>query len=185
MNGDIQVYDEAVFGQSGTKVYQVATGSASYPAINPGEPVAFVLGQQYVTALATNLPTSGAQANTILGISASTSTESGSAAGTVEVITHVPGMTYLIKAKVPATFGYNTTTGVITQATYNALVGYRVVIDLTGTAAAKTATYTALAADNAAYGCVIEPLDITKYPGFVRFSIRPAATSLGWATGIS
>jgi alkaline phosphatase len=65
------------------------------------------------------------------------------------------------------------------------LIGKNCVLDLTGTAAAGTATYTIVDGHNAANGCTIMPLDIKKYPGKVRFSIRPAATTQGWATGIS
>jgi hypothetical protein len=67
----------------------------------------------------------------------------------------------------------------LTQAEYDALVGSRVLFDLT------SSTYTITATDNAAYGLVVEPLDIKKFPNKVRFSIRPCATYLGWATGIS
>ena len=59
-----------------------------------------------------------------------------------------------------------------TQATYDALVGYRVLLDLTGS------TYTILVSDNADNGCVIEPLDVFKYPGKVAFSVREAANYL-------
>ena len=89
----------------------------------------------------------------------------------------MPVLSFLITPNAPTSWD--------TQAEYNALVGAFVLLDLTGTAAAGTATYTILASHSAAYGCVIEPLDVAKYPGKVRFSIRSAATTKGWATGIS
>lgn len=62
----------------------------------------------------------------------------------------------MIAPKVAATWN--------TQAKYNALVGARVLIDLTA------GVYTILAADGAGNGCIVEYLDISKYPGMVAFS---------------
>jgi hypothetical protein len=67
---------------------------------------------------------------------------------------------------------------ILTQSEYDALVGDRVLIDLTGTAAAGTATYTILGTDSANNGCVILPLDIAKFPGKVRFAFRNACNYL-------
>jgi hypothetical protein len=177
MKGDITIYDEGL-GFPGDDVFPVASGTCAQK-IKEGEPVLATLGGtgRAATALATNLPSSAALANTITGIATTTSTDTVAAAGTVRVMKYDPCLTFLIAPNVVATWD--------TQAEYDALVGHRVLLDLTGTAALGTATYTILAADNAAYGCVIEPLDIKKYPGKVRFSIRPAATTKGWATGIS
>ena len=73
----------------------------------------------------------------------------------------VPGVIYLIAPKVAATFN--------TQAKYNALVGARVLIDVTSD------KETILAADGSTSGCVIENLNIQQYPGLVAFSIRTGA----------
>jgi hypothetical protein len=166
--GDITLYDES-YGYPGDESFAVA---ASATLINAGEPVLKLSGVSgaVVTPLATNSPQSSASLLTC-GIAATTSTNTASVAGIVKVTKPLAGITYLIAPKVAATFD--------TQAEYDALVGARVLIDLTA------GSYTLLAADNAAYGCVVEPLDISKYPGKVRFSFRPAATYLGWATGIS
>ena len=179
MLGDIQVYTDGAFGQTGDDmILPVAAGTVA-AKIKAGEPVYAALGGsgRAATALATNLPSSAALANTITGIATTTSTDTVAAAGTVRVKKIMPGDTFLISPNSAAAWD--------TQAEYDALVGHRVLLDLTGTAAAGTATYTILASDSAAYGCVIEPLDISKYPAKVRFSIRPAATTIGWATGIS
>jgi cellobiose-specific phosphotransferase system component IIB len=185
MLGDIQIYDDGVFGNTGVRTYAVASGTTANK-INAGEPVFMALDQIYVTALATGYPTSASQATTILGIAATTSTDTASAAGKVDVLLIDPNATYICKG-VDTTYGYVAATGVVTQATYDALVGQQVYFTLTGTAAAKTATYTVAAAagTQADNGLVVEPLDIVKHPGMVRFSFRPTCTSRGWATGNS
>lgn len=62
----------------------------------------------------------------------------------------------MIAPKVAATYN--------TQAKVNALVGARVLLDLTG------GVYTILAADGAGNGCVLEYIDVSRYPGMVAFS---------------
>jgi hypothetical protein len=186
MLGDIRIYDEG-YQYPGDETYQVASATAAQK-IKAGEPVYKALGQRYATAMVTLGPTTAAMANTIFGIASSTSTDTVAAAGTVNVMPIDGTVTFLIKpaaADMP-TYGYTPATGVSVQATYNALVGSRVRLVLTGTAVAGTATYTIeTPGDGADNGCVIEPLDIIKYPGWVRFSVRVPATTNGWATGIS
>lgn len=154
--GDIQILREGAFGYPGDEEYVVA---ASATLINAGEPVAKALGNStgnVVTPMATNKPVVGT--DFMAGIASTTSTNTASAAGIVRVTKLVPGVVYLMSPKVAATWD--------TQAEYNALVGARVLIDLT------TGSYTILAADGATSGCVIEPLDVAKNPGKVAFSIR-------------
>lgn len=158
--GDITIYDEAAFGNPGSEQFAVAAGAAA--SIKAGEPVSKALGAAVVAALATNKPV--VATDFMAGISASTSTDTVAAAGTVEVFKMVPGITYLIAPKVAATWD--------TQAKYDALVGDRVLLDLTA------GVYTILATDNANNGCVVEPLNIAKFPGKVRFSIRNAVSYL-------
>ena len=145
---DIQLLAPSAFGSTGSKVCNVAAGAT---AINPGEPVVKALGATSVTAMATNSPQVGT--HYVVGVATSTSTQTASAAGKVLVQPFVPGAIYVIKPKVAATFD--------TQAEYDALVGSRVLIDLT------TGSYTILAADSAGNGCVIEALDVKQYPGQV------------------
>lgn len=152
---DFTIYDENGFGFSGSEPFAVAAGAT---AILSGEPVAKALAGTTVTQLATNKPVVGT--DYLAGIACSNSTQTASVAGTVQVIPIDAPVTYLVAPKVAATWD--------TQAEYDALVGSRVLIDLT------TGTFTALAADGATYGCVVEPLDITKYPGKVRVSFRKA-----------
>lgn len=156
MIGDITIYSEGAFGYPGDDVFACA---ANTTVINAGEPVAIALGNStgnVVTAAATNTPVVGT--DFYVGIAATTSTQTASAAGTVRVMKFAENNSFLIKPKVAATWD--------TQAEYDALVSARVLIDLTAGA------YTALAADGSTHGVVVMPLDIKKYPGQVRFNFR-------------
>ena len=159
--GDVTLFDNPAFGYPGSEPYAVA---ASATTIKAGEPVIVQLGTSgtVVAALATGAPLVGT--DYMVGIAATTSTNTATAAGTVQVSKLVPGMTFLCSPKVAATWA--------TQALYNALVGYRVLFDLT------SSSYTILAADSASNGLVVAPLNITEVPGKVRFAIRNAASYL-------
>lgn len=161
-NGDFVVFSDNGFPSSlGSQAYTVAAGTTA--SINPGEPVDKALGATVVTSAANNEPVIGT--NYMAGISASTSTETATAAGSVQVYDAFTGkITWLVAPKVPATWD--------TQAKYDALVGARVLAD-------KTAgVYTMLAADGANNGYVVEPLNIALHPGKVRVSLRKAANYL-------
>ena len=141
------------------------TVAAAGTNINVGEPVAKALGNStgnVVTPLATNKPVVGT--DYIAGIAATTSQATASLAGTVQVSLVTPNDILLISPKVAATWD--------TQAAYDALVGARVLLDLTA------GVYTILATDGATNGCVVQPLDISKYPGKVAFSFRNGANYL-------
>lgn len=141
-------------GFAGAQPYNVA---ASATLINAGEPVEMnALGDTVVLPMATNSPVVGT--DFAVGIATTTSTNTAGAAGTVSVAPVDPLDVWLIKPKVAATWD--------TQAEYDALVGKRVLIDLTA------GSYTILASDSANNGCVIMPLDISRYPGQVAFSFR-------------
>lgn len=150
--GDIQPYESATgFSNGGALKYVVALGAAA--SINSGEPVQKLAGAANVTALLTNSPTT---TNRIVGVALSTSTDTVAASGLVDVIPANDTQLWMIAPKVLATWN--------TQAKYNALVGSRVLIDLTA------GVYTILAADGASNGCIVEFLDIARYPGMVAFS---------------
>jgi len=150
---NIQVYSEAGFGWPGSKKANVA---AAATAILSGEPVSRAPGATTVTAAATNFPVVGT--DYCPGIACSDSTQTATAAGSVQVCPLNPASSWLIAPKVPASWD--------TQAKYNALVGKRVLLDLTA------GVYTILATDGATNGCVVEPMNISEYPGLVRFSFR-------------
>jgi len=155
---DITFLENGALSLIGSAKANVAAGATK---INPGEPVAMALGGATVTAMATNKPV--VATDFMVGIATSTSTQTASVAGTVDYMPLTSGVTYLISPKVAATWD--------TQAEYDALVGARVLIDLT------SSVYTILAADGATYGCVIAPLDVVKFPGKVAFKIRSAVNA--------
>ena len=138
----------------GSFKYNVNSGTTA--SIAAGEPVTKVAGAATVLTMATNGPTTTAR---IVGVSTSASNETASAAGTVDIVPANPGQIWLIAPNVAATWN--------TQAKYNALCGARVLIDKTAGA------YTILAADGASNGCIVEYLDISRYPGMVAFSWSP------------
>ena len=154
--GNVTLLDQGAFGAIGTRKFTVASGTTA--SINAGEPVAKALGGATVSAMSTNKPVVGT--DFLAGISQSTSTETASAAGSVQVYPIVPGVVYLCAPLTAASWD--------TQAEYDALVGDRVLFDLT------SGVYTITATDGANNGLVVEPLDIAKYPGKVAFSIRSA-----------
>ncbi len=157
--GDITIYESGSVGAPSAVRYAVA---ASATLIYPGEPVTKALGGAAVTPAATNTPV--VATDFYAGIASSTSTNTSGAAGVVDVLALQKNVTYLIAPNSTAAFD--------TQSEYDALVGDRVLFDLT------TGTYTILATDGATNGLVIMPLDIRKYPGKVRFAIRQAVDYL-------
>lgn len=142
------------FSTGGAVKYVVASGTTA--SINPGEPVQKLAGAANVTAMLTNSPTT---TNRIVGVATAASTETASASGLVDVIPVNDSQIWMIAPKVLATWN--------TQAKINALVGARVLIDLT------SGVYTILAADGASNGCIVEYIDIVRYPGMVAFSWSP------------
>lgn len=156
--GDITILEQSSTMGRGSRTYNVAAGSTIYA----GEPVQAVLAAVNVKAADTSTPVVGT--TYYVGIAETTSTATASAAGTVQVLPINPGTTYLISPAVAASWD--------TQAEYDALVGKRVLIQL------SAGTYSILASDSANNGCVVMPLDIAKYPGKVAFAIRAGANIL-------
>lgn len=158
--GDLQLRQDDQGGTPGARRFNVA---ASSTLIYSGEPVGIsALADVAVIPMATNEPS--AATHLLVGVASSTSTNTASAAGTVDVIMSDPQLVWLIKPNAPTAWD--------TQAEYDALVGKRVLIDLT------TGSYTILATDSANNGCVIQALDISKNPGRVAFSFRDACSYL-------
>jgi len=102
----------------------------------------------------------------LAGIATATSTNTSTAAGYVDVMPLLPGQTFLMKP--------NAATSWDTQAEYDALVGKRVVIDLT------SGSFTILASDGSTNGCIILPLDIKTTPGLVHFAFDTAVSDMAF-----
>lgn len=156
--GDITFKEMGNAVSQGALTFNVAAGAT---AILAGEPVTCPLGAvQAAIGAATNGPVVGT--TYMAGVAATASTQTASVAGVVQCYPITGSAVFLIAPKVAATF--------TPQSAYDALVGSRVLLDLT------SGVYTILAADSANNGCVIRPLDISKYPGKVAFSFRSAAS---------
>ena len=158
---DVSFYKSGVFGTPGAKPHQVAA-SAGAPAINAGELVNKTLGTQYVITCPTN--GQAVATNFMAGISATTSTETTTADGSVDVFPITPGTIWMIAPTTAATWN--------TQTKYNNLVGARVLI--AKSTSGNTGIYTIGASDSSTSGCVVENINIVKYPGKVAFSFRQA-----------
>lgn len=158
MLGDFTLLENNTLGGRGSRVYNIAAGSTIYA----GEPVSRALGGTQVYASVNGAGVVGT--DYIAGIAATTSTSTASAAGTVTVVPLNNQLTYLVAPAVAASWD--------TQAEYDALVGKRVTINLTGS------TYTVNATDSANNGLVVQPLDISKYPGKVAVAFRSGLSDL-------
>jgi hypothetical protein len=156
-------FDDGTY-MPGTKRHAVAL-SAAGASIKAGELVMKSLGNASVKALVVPGIASAVKPSVasdyLAGLAMSTSTETTAAAGVVDVMPLVPGVTYICAPTVAATWN--------TQAEYDALVGDRVLLNI-----ATTGVVTVLASDSANNGLVVEPLDVTIHPNLVRFSIRQA-----------
>lgn len=167
--GDIQFKNDGAFGIQGSRPKQVASGAAA--TINAGEFVLQVLGAQACVAWGNSSAKPVVGTDFVAGVSATTSTDTASAAGTVDVIPLIPGQVFLVNPDVPATFGQGTTPN---QTTYNALVGDRVLLKSGSVGGAQTL----LAVDGSTNGFVIQDLDIQKYPGKVAIAARYGLSDL-------
>ena len=158
--GDFQPFDTANPKFTGAVRYFVAANSkgadGTVSRIQPGELVTKAAGATGVLAAVTNAPTTTLR---VVGIAAETSTETASVAGSVAVIPADNGQIWMVAADVAATWD--------TQSEYNALCGSRILIKNT------SGVYTALASDSASNGCIVEYIDVLKYPGVVAFSFSP------------
>jgi len=169
--GDITPYEAVDGGSLASRSHQVKA-NASYPIINAGEPVSKTLGNQYVLAGVNATPlVNQAITSAWAGIAATTSNETTSVDGTVQVIPLGFGSQMWLNTPLStSTYGVGSTPN---QTTYNALVGARVCMQLT------SGTYNILATDNNKNGLVVENLDVIRYPGKVAFSVVPGASYLG------
>lgn len=152
--GDFYPKDTTGSQFPGAIKFAVASGTTA--SIKAGEPVQKLAGVAYATLAQTNFPTATLRQ---VGIATSNSSETATADGTVDVMFGYPGVIFLGNPDVLTTWN--------TQAKYNALVGARVLIKL------ATGVFTVLASDSAGNGCIVEFLDIARYPAKVAFSFSP------------
>lgn len=165
MIGDFTILEQNSMTARGSRLCNVATGAT---VIYAGEPVVRALGASVVTRLyntaTTGIASPAVGTDYVVGIAMTSSTNTTSATGTVDVMPLNSGTTFLANPKVAATWD--------TQAEYDALVGTRILIDLASSA------YTVLSADSANNGLIVMPLDVAKYPGKVAVAFRQALSDV-------
>ena len=185
--GDITIYSkDNGTGYPGDINYSVGTAT-TVPQILSGEPVTKAVGNSFAVALASGtansyfpvIGTGPIAFQPILGVAATTSNEltSGNLNGSVSVTPIDEPLTYLISTQATSLFfgAYATgTAGNPAQAVYDSTVGYRTTFNRIGGVGASQlgGTYYINASDASAGGLIVEELDITKFPGKVRFSFR-------------
>lgn len=153
-------------GSRGSRTYNVATGAAGY-IINPGEPVTRTVTGATVQRMygsGTGVAQPVVATDYVVGIAQTTSNQTTTAAGTVDILPTNSGLTFLVSP--------TDSTAWDTQAEYDALVGFRVLISSDAT------SYTVLAADSTTSGLVVMPLNIAKYPGKVAVAFRAALSDV-------
>lgn len=141
MPSQIGIYDPD--GPVPTMKWLVAAGAAA--TINPGTPTKF----SSAGAIVPMVDTDGTTSQRFTGIALGTSTDTAAAAGEVYTFVPLPGIQYMAKAK--------SATGANTQAKIDALLGARLIFDLTGTVGPSlTGTWTIdTAAGDGANNCVV------------------------------
>lgn len=155
-------------GSNRTAQFLVAPGTTS--SINAGEFVIKNLGAgsgNYAKAFTASQSLQPSVGTDYLGgFAMSTSTETTTATGFVEVFYLDPATIYYGNPATAANFGL--TQGSLSQATYNAQVGKRVLIQV------SNGVFTVLNTDNVNNGLVVEYTDVTTSNGKVAFSLRGA-----------
>lgn len=152
--GDITIVKAGGLSNVPTYRYRVQAGATT---INAGEPVKIATaGAAYVVRSADAEPVTGTP--TFVGIAATTSTQTASADGVVEVYRPIQGVVFRASAKVK--------TAIDTDVEVLTVLNNRTVFDLTG----STYTLDESAADTATNGLIIVDADPVK--GTVDFEVR-------------
>ena len=178
--GDFTLYNQSSSqGGRGARLYNVAAGTP----ILAGEPVArAIVGDVAVIPGRTSTPIVGSSPveGLFVGIATTNSTNTTTAAGSVNVIPVRNTDTWLVAPAVAATFGLGSTP---VQATYDALVGKRVLIqngatNLAYVANVNAGTYSLLASDSASNGVVVLAKSVLDNPGKVAVCFRNGVSDL-------
>lgn len=170
--GDLTILEQNSEMGRGGRLYNVAAGTPIYA----GDPVQIrAVGAITVQPSLTSTPvcsTSAGVEGLFVGVATTSSTNTTTAAGTVNVLPINSGTTYLITPDTAGSWD--------TQAEYDALVGKRVLLanSVSVTATPTSGTYTVLASDSANNGCSVQALDIAKYPGKVAIAFRIGTSNL-------
>ncbi len=171
--GDLLILENAsAQGGRGGRLYNVALGTP----INAGEPVQIrAVGNVVVEPSLTSTPITSVTAGVeglFVGVAATTSTNTTTAAGVVYVVPQNSSLTYLANPDAPTSWD--------TQAEYDALVGKRVVLknSVSVTSTPTSGTYTILASDSANNGCTIQAMSIIEHPAKVAFAFRIGTSNL-------
>lgn len=164
--GDLIELENSSVGGRGGRLYNVAAGTPIYA----GDPVGRDLGGISAYPLLTSTPVVGT--SYCAGVATTNSTNTATAAGSVNVIPLTAMITYLANPDVAASWD--------TQAEYDALVGKRVLLknSVAVTATPTSGTYTILASDSANNGCVVQAMNIIEHPAKVAFAFRNGASDL-------
>ena len=101
--GDITIYNEVSGSALASRTHQVVSGGTP-PAINAGELVGKTVGTNYVIIAANAAVDASSTTAKIAGVAASTSTETASADGSVQVVP-MGERIWLIKPQTAATYG--------------------------------------------------------------------------------
>jgi hypothetical protein len=167
--GDFIILEPTNVGGRGGRLYNVAAGTP----ILAGEPVQHLaVGDVAVIPGRTSIPvvgTSGVE-GLFVGIATTNSTNTTTAAGTVSVLPVRSDITYICSPTTAASWD--------TQSEYDALVGKRVLIQNNAfvgysyVANSNAGTYSILASDSAANGCVVMAMNINEHPGKVAVAFR-------------
>ncbi len=172
--GDITILEPTNMGGRGGRLYNVAAGTP----ILAGEPVQnLAVGNVAVIPSRNSTPvvgTSGVE-GLFVGIATTTSTNTTTTAGTVNVLPVQSDQTYLVNPATAASWD--------TQAEYDALVGKRVLLqnnaeNMAFVANSNAGTYSVLASDSAANGVVIQAMNIAEHPGKVAIAFRTRTSNL-------
>lgn len=173
-SGDLTILEQNSEMSRGGRLYNVAAGTP----ILAGEPV-----QQLTTTSVAVIPSRDSTpvvglsgvAGLFVGVATTNSTNTTTAAGTVNVLPANSGIVYLINPAVAASWD--------TQAEYDALVGKHVLLQngaqkLAYVANVNAGTYSVLASDSANNGVVVMAMNILEHPGKVAIAFRTRTSNV-------
>lgn len=170
--GDLLIVEPTNMGTRGGRVYNVAAGTPIYA----GEPVQIrAVAGIVVEPSLTSTPIVSVSAGVeglFVGVATTSSTNTATAAGTINVLPVSPYITYLANPDTAASWD--------TQAEYDALTGKRVLLknSVSVTSTPTSGTYTLLASDSASNGCTVQAMNVNEHPAKVAIAFRMGTSCL-------